>query len=324
MWLNGLILLALVALIVLFGWLAWRAWHASRAWVKWVGGPLSSLPGLLWVAVFALMMVGLYRMNKAPYSYSLANVQAKMMPDQIAAGERYAHICTECHSSRDSLPLDGGQENFLADTPMGGVLYAPNLTPGGPLKDWTDGEILRAIREGVDKDGRPLVIMPSSIFHNLSDADALALVAYLRSQPAVDRPLPKRNLSPLAAIFIAMDSSIVSAQAPIVAPITTPPPGTLAYGEYLVSSSGCRECHGADLSGMVGDNSLPPGPNLTVLVPKWSEQDFLAVFNTGLDPQGKAISADMPWKSYRQMYTDEQLKDLYHYLHELAPLASPQ
>ena len=32
-----------------------------------------------------------------------------------------------------------------------GVLYATNLTPGGPLKDWTDGEIVRAIREGVAK-----------------------------------------------------------------------------------------------------------------------------------------------------------------------------
>ena len=76
-----------------------------------------------------------------------------------------------------------------------GVLYATNLTPGGPLKDWTDGEIVRAIREGVGQDGRALIGMPSQAYRNLSDADVQALVAYLRSQPAVDNPQPARNLN---------------------------------------------------------------------------------------------------------------------------------
>jgi mono/diheme cytochrome c family protein len=319
---NGLILLVLVLLAGLFGWLAWRAFHASRAWVKWVGGPLSGLLGLVLVAIAATASYGFYRVNTAPYKYSLTDVQVAMTPEQIAVGERYAHGCADCHSSTGNLPLDGSKDNFLADTPMG-VIYAPNLTPGGRLKDWTDGEIIRAIREGVDKDGRPLVIMPSIAFHNLSDADVQAIVAYLRSQPAVDRPLPERNLSVLADLFIATDSSAISAQEPISEPILAPQPGSTAYGEYLVNSSGCRDCHGAELAGNSG-GSAPPGPNLTALVPDWNEADFMAVFNTGIDPQGQALGDDMPWKTFRQMYTDEQLKDMYNYLHGLAPIASVQ
>jgi hypothetical protein len=45
--------------------------------------------------------------------------------------------------------MDGGTENFAEAL---GTLYAPNLTPGGSLKDWTEGEISRAIPEGVDNE----------------------------------------------------------------------------------------------------------------------------------------------------------------------------
>ena len=34
-----------------------------------------------------------------------------------------------------------------------------NLTPAGPLKDWSDGEIFRAIRNGIDRDGQVLFAM---------------------------------------------------------------------------------------------------------------------------------------------------------------------
>jgi len=319
---NILILLVLFLLAVLFGWLSWRAFHASRVWVRWAAGLLSGLLSLVFIGVAAVVVYGFYRLNVASYKYTLSDVQVAMAPEQIIVGERYASGCADCHSSSGDLPLDGSKDNFLEGSPMG-VIYAPNLTPGGPLKGWTDGEIIRAIREGVDKDGRPLVIMPSAAFHNLSDKDVQAIVAYLRSQPAVDRPLPKRNLSVMAAFFVAMDSSVISAQEPISAPISAPQPGSTAYGEYLVNSSGCRDCHGAKLTGNAGGDA-PPGPNLTVLVPNWSEGDFMAVFNDGVDPQGQALSEDMPWKSFRKMYTDEQFKDMYNYLHGLAPVASSQ
>jgi len=75
-----------------------------------------------------------------------------------------------------------------------GMLYAPNLTPSGNIKDWTGGEVVRAIREGVHKDGRSLLIVPSGDFKNMSEEDVKALVAYLRSQPATGGPTPNNSI----------------------------------------------------------------------------------------------------------------------------------
>jgi hypothetical protein len=81
-------------------------------------------------------------------------------------------------------------------------LWAANLTPAH-FKNWSDGEIVRAIREGVGKDGRSLVIMPSEVFHNLSDADVQAIVAVLLAQPAVEPDTPTKQFNVLGAIMAA-------------------------------------------------------------------------------------------------------------------------
>jgi mono/diheme cytochrome c family protein len=321
--LNVVSVLVLILLIGLFAWLAWRLWHARNGLVRWLGGILSSLLALVAVALTVIVLLGFYRMNIAPYKYSQADVKVAMSPEQIAIGERYAHICADCHSSAGNLPLDGSKENFLTGGPPVGVLYAPNLTPAGPLKDWSDEEIVRAIREGVNKDGRPLVIMPSSAFHALSDADVQALVAYLRSQPAVERDLPQRDLNALAAVFLGAGMFPTSAQPPITSPISAPPPGTASYGEYLTRAVGCRDCHGPNLEGTSGGQG-PAASNLTVIVPHWSEENLMNLFRNGVAPSGNLVSDEMPWKPYGKMFTDEQLKDLYAYLSTLQPITSTQ
>ena len=145
-------------------------------------------------------------------------------------------------------PLVG--RNFGEGGPPVGRLHAPNLTPAGEIGDWSDGEVIRAIREGVHKSGRPLVIMPSEIFHDLSDTDVQAIVAYLRSQPAVQPATPPTKLNVVAALFIGAGVFHTSAQMPITQPLVAPAEGASAdYGKYLVSILGCRACHGENLEG---------------------------------------------------------------------------
>lgn len=322
----------LVILIVVFGFLTARAWKAKRLWLRWMGTLLSGLLTLIPAALLVLALVGFYKLNQR-YDNPVAEIQVAGTPDQIARGEQLANICVSCHTPGNQLPLSGS--NFAAkfDFPPLGTLYAPNLTPSGNIKDWTDGEVIRAIREGVYRDGRSLLVMPSANFRNLSDEDVQALVAYLRSQPATNEPSPDNRFNVLGAIFMNL-SDFRTAQAP-TGQVAAPQADTPAYGKYMVDILGCRDCHGDQLQGKVenGQPGPPPGPNLTQIVPQWTEEQFMTFFNTGTLPGGGQIpiltlksgfsEPRMPWQMVRAATTDDELKAMYTYLHALQPLDSP-
>lgn len=322
----------LVILIVVFGFLTARAWKAKRLWLRWMGTLLSGLLTLIPAALLVLALVGFYKLNQR-YDNPVAEIQVAGTPDQIARGEQLANICVSCHTPGNQLPLSGS--NFAAkfDFPPLGTLYAPNLTPSGNIKDWTDGEVIRAIREGVYRDGRSLLVMPSANFRNLSDEDVQALVAYLRSQPATNEPSPDNRFNVLGAIFMNL-SDFRTAQAP-AGQVAAPQADTPAYGKYMVDILGCRDCHGDQLQGKVenGQPGPPPGPNLTQIVPQWTEEQFMTFFNTGTLPGGGQIpiltlksgfsEPRMPWQMVRAATTDDELKAMYTYLHALQPLDSP-
>jgi cytochrome c553 len=276
------------------------------------------------VAATVVLVIGLYKMNTSPYSYTYAIPgipnTGPQTQELAARGQKLALLCTGCHAAAEGqFPLSGSKDNFVAGGPPIGVLYAPNLTPGGPLKDWTDAQVARAIREGVDKDGRPLIIMPSQVFHNMSDKDVQAVITFLRSQPAVDRSVPPKNLNLLAAFFFGTGLFPTSAQPPLTQPVNAPQAGTPAHGKYLVDISGCRDCHGENLTGSSGGFG-PAGPSIATLVPQWSEGEFLNTIRTGVDPAGHQLNPDnMPWKVYSAMYSDQELADIYQYLHTLPP-----
>jgi cytochrome c553 len=284
------------------------------------------------VSLLVLALVGFYKLNER-FNNPVANTQVTRTAAQIARGEQLAHICTSCHTSDGRLPLSG--TNFVAkfDLPPLGTLYAPNLTPSGDITDWTDGEVIRAIREGVHKNGRALLIMPANNFRNMSDDDVQALVAYLRSQPATGGTTPTNQFNLLGALFINL-SDFRTAQEP-AGSVTAPQPGTPEYGKYMVDIIGCRSCHGDQLQGKVdnGQPGPPPGPNLTLIIPQWSEEQFMTFFNTGVLPGGKTVpiltlpsgftEPKMPWPMARAATTDDELKAMYAYLHSLPLVEGP-
>lgn len=321
---NILSVVVLLLIAGLFIFLAIRAGRARRAWLKWPGMLLAGLLGLLMLAVSGMTIYGFYLLNVPPYTYTVADVKVAGTPEQIKRGEQLAIICADCHSTQKALPLDGSADNMVAGGPPIGMLYAPNLTPGGSIKDWSDGEILRALREGIHKSGRPLLGMTSEPFSHLSDDDAQAIVAYLRAQPAVVRNLPETKLNALAALLVGAGLAPTSAQPPITAVVITPAPGTPDYGRYLVYTSGCRDCHGPDLAGTTNP-FVPHGPNLTSTMAAWNEAQFLALMQTGVNNTGREVeSASMPWKTFRQVFSEADMRDIYNYLKSLPPLASVQ
>ena len=107
--------------------------------------------------------------------------------------------CDDCHTPKDAQgAFDltrrfSGVENFAQDV-KGNALHTPNLTPDKAtgLGNWTDEQIITAFRIGIAEDGHQLnPLMPyASAYHAYTDDDAAAVVAYLRSLPAVSHAMP--------------------------------------------------------------------------------------------------------------------------------------
>jgi cytochrome c553 len=322
-------ILMLIVVIALFGFLTTRAWKLKHAFLKWSGVIIAGLLTLIPAALLILALIGFLKLN-ARYDNPVAAIKVTGTAAQIARGEKLANTCSSCHSPGNELPLSGSNFGVKFDMPPLGTLYAPNLTPSGDINDWTDGEVIRAIREGVHKDGRSLLIMPSDNFRNMSDDDVQALVAYLRSQPSTSGPTPANQFNLLGAVFMNL-SDFRTVQKP-AGSVAAPQPGTSTYGKYLVDVIGCRSCHGDQLQGKVdnGQPGPPPGPNLTQIVPQWTEEQFMTFFDTGQLPGGGMVPTvtlpngltepRMPWPTTRAVATDDELRAMWLYLHSLPAL----
>ena len=305
---NIALFVVLVAFVIFLAWLASKAWRSQRALLRWPGVFFSGLLALLLGVVAVILAIGLGKLY-IPRSFPVADITVESTPERVARGTYLANmVCVDCHTTNQTLPLSGG--NNLSDgagLPMGAI-FAKNLTPAGELSGWSDGEIIRAIREGTRKDGRPL-LMPVASFKYFSDEDVQSLVAFLRSQPAVSNQVPPTNPSLLTAIFVGANLFNIDAQP--VGSISAPPKeASPAYGEYLVNTLGCKDCHGANLTG--GKPPLPQGPHLGA-VKGWTQEQFVAALRTGAAPGGKMLSDEMPWLVYSRM-EDVELEAIYQYL----------
>lgn len=277
------------------------------------------------------------RTFEAPYPALAASTD----PAVIDRGRRLAYgpaACAYCHLPRgdwarldagETPPLSGGHEFPL---PFGPV-YSANLTPDAAtgIGRRSDGELARILRHGVRADGRAAI--PLMEFHGMSDEDTVAVISFLRSQPAVRNPVPEHRLNLLGKALMAF------AIAP--APAAAPPPArspaeapTVERGEYLVLHvASCGGCHsergredGALLSGGepmdsgVDPEHLYVPPNLTPdpetgHLTGWTEETFLARFRAGPTYAGGL----MPWRAYGRM-SDDDLRAIWRYLRTLPPV----
>jgi hypothetical protein len=116
--------------------------------------------------------------------------------DQITVGAAFAkqRQCASCHqASATDMPM-AGQTSPVAGT----MAYGSNLTPDVDtgIGGWADVEVVRAMRAGVDAHQQPLCpSMP--LYADMTDVEAYAIVAYLRSLPPVARQVPASMCPPL-------------------------------------------------------------------------------------------------------------------------------
>lgn len=314
MFINLLVLLIIIAITVFFGNLMYRAVKAQRMWVKILGGLGAGLLTLVFAAVSFVGIkgfVGIYFAggDDAP------NLTVEATSEQIARGEYVVKVgCVGCHGVDETLPLAGGW-NMAESEGFGfmGKVITENLTPGGKLAGYTDGEIFRAIRRGVDKDGRLLVFMSMLSYRELSDDDIKAVIAYLRSLPAETTNAPTGDQLNFIGVVL-MGSGMFPSPEAIEGQIDAPPAGvTPAYGKYVATLADCRGCHGSDMTGTPSSPAGPAVPNPRPFVGSVTLEEFIQTMRTGVRPSGDAFSPAMPWQNASKM-TDEDLAALYAYL----------
>jgi mono/diheme cytochrome c family protein len=259
------------------------------------------------------MIVGLFKLHAR--SVPALDVKVAGTAEQVQRGHAISNgFCSGCHSTTGTLT---GGLNMGEDFPIPiGSFVAFNLSPAGQLNHWSDGDIFRAIRNGVDRDGNWLIIMSYTNAGKLSDDDIRAVIAYIRILPAAgEQTDPPDHLNALGVTMLG--AGMLPRGKPISTGIVTAPPRgpTLQYGEYILSYQDCRGCHGDKLTGGVPGQLAPLGPDLNV-VKGWKLEQFITTMRTGIDLNGHELNKQMPWQPVGRM-GDEELRAVYEYLTHL-------
>lgn len=116
--------------------------------------------------------------------------------DLVKRGEYLTHAadCQACHTAPGGVPFAGG---FAFRMPFG-TIYSTNITPDQQtgIGNYTDAQFLAAMHEGIRADGQRLYpAMPYTSYTYMTDADALAIRAYLFTLAPVHAPAKPDQLS---------------------------------------------------------------------------------------------------------------------------------
>lgn len=270
------------------------------------------------------------------------DITIESTPERVERG-RYlvesVSACIDCHTERDWAKFPGpmksargaGGEVFDQNMGLPGKYVSKNITPAG-IGDWTDGEVLRAIASGVNKDGQALFpIMPHPLYGTLDKEDVYSIITYLRTIPAIERENePSSSDFPMNFIINTI---------PQPANFTARPDKSdkVNYGKYMFTAAGCNECHtakddkGQPLEGMYlaggFEFALPSGivrsANITshegTGIGSWTENAFVnrfKMYGEGFEPTAigeNGFNTVMPWMVYASM-EEEDLRAIFTYL----------
>jgi len=274
--------------------------------------------------------------------------------DLIARGAYLVNAvaaCVNCHSPKDEQGRPQ-QENLLSGGGPGGVWFVapaftvspPNITPDVEtgIGSWTAQDIRRAILEGVRPahDRLPNVplapVMYKNYFKALLPRDLEAIVAYLRSIPAVRHEVPAPVYRAIAPAAPSPDAGRVYAQADLADPVQR--------GRYLSTIAHCMACHSAR-SGPTSDHEHGLGKGGWVLdanlirgypaewksstasnitsdpvagLGAWTDAEIKRAITQGVSRDGRRLGPPMAYSAYARM-SDEDLSSIVAWLRTIPP-----
>jgi len=305
---------------------------------------------LLLAVVVGVTGLLIYVKTALPEVGEAPKLKAEGTPANIERGRYLANAvcaCMDCHSSRDWTKFSGpllegtlgaGGERFDQKVGFPGVFYSKNITPYG-LKNWTDGEIFRAVTSGVDAEGKALFpVMPYHAYGNMSVEDISAIIAYLRTLPEIKKEVPASEAD--FPMNFLLNTIPEKGEHLLKADESDP----LKYGQYMTNAAVCLECHtqqekgkrleGMDFAGgfqfiLPGDDTVRSSnitPDRETGIGAWTEDFFVKRFkmhsDSGYVPpavQPGQFQTLMPWIVYSRM-TEKDLKAIYAYLRTVKPV----
>lgn len=245
--------------------------------------------------------------------------------------------CMTCHTSDSARPFAGGRP---IATPFGDVI-APNLTSDRAtgIGAWTDAQFIRAMREGIGRNGERLYpAFPYTAYTRLTDGDLLAMRAYLATVPPVRTARPRNSLSfPFDQRWLMALWNLVNFTPRRFAP---DPSKNAEWnrGAYLVEGLGhCGECHtprnwlgglnqserlaGATVAGWQAGNLTS---DRVAGMGAWRDDELLRFLSTGaapgrayaLGPMAEVVSAST------QYLTPADLRAMVLYLRSVPTVAT--
>jgi mono/diheme cytochrome c family protein len=304
--------------------------------------------------IFTMIGAAAYISSCNSPSSTKATANNDSLQKVIERGEYLAvHVagCIECHSDHDmtkySGPVIAGSEGgggFIFDQKLGipGVLYGKNITPDSAtgIGTWTDAELLRAMTQGISKNGDTLFpLMPYANLNRMAKDDLLSIIAYIRTLKPINKKIPARQLM----IPIAMAYPAPALQPSVDGNVRPPETDKVQYGGYLAMMADCGTCHspltphGPDMTKMfaggypfdLGTHKVVSAnitPDSATGIGTWTEAMFLDKFIKYRDkkmletvPAGQ--NTIMPVSLYAGM-KDEDLKAIYAYLRTVQPISN--
>jgi hypothetical protein len=222
---------------------------------------------------------------------------------------------------------------------MFGDVAGPNSTvsPTG-IGSWSESDLRTLMRSNKRPDGTYLY----SWFHKgnewMSDADLTALIAYVRSLPAVDNTVERRDISWIerntTGFFTA--AAEVKGYVPQIAPRFR-----VQYGEYLTNSvAGCNRCHATPGGTFGSDEPLTGGAEITFdgetkVAPNisqsksagigaWSEADLTRYLRSGITALGRKVDSRFCPVEFYQFAPPDEIDSIVAYLRSVSVVEEPQ
>jgi mono/diheme cytochrome c family protein len=305
-------------------------------------------------SLIPLVLVALASGCSGKYIRPTSQERVASTPARIERGGylvNQAMSCGACHTTHEGdFVLTGERaDRYLAGNTLefkseGIKLWIPNLTPDVEtgLGGWSDDEIMRAIRDGIGKDGHLMFpFMPFSSYRHVSDEDLRAIVAYLRSVPPVrsKRPFAKNELGFFLEFLVNRGVMHHEPARDVPAPNRQ---DRLKYGEYVMRLGHCWECHSRTgkgprdvgqegfLSGWNEPDELPGvgkvymrnlTPDRETGLGKYDAAQITRAIRSGLRLDGKRMAPPMNlFTPHISGLTDEDMDALVAYLRSVPPV----